>query len=164
MIVTERKISLNSGLIAYVHRPTSHITLSLDADTCSGTGLPQRYERIQRQLWLISYFRQLLTTKVTTAHWTCMSITPTHEWPSSLEMLKEHTILSYTHYSSTKMCVMKNMWATRKIMNALLKGDKQLLYFVSHTIRLLRKTWCCQNVRSSDLPRTRDPLLAVHTP
>jgi hypothetical protein len=39
---------LNSGLIAYIHRPTSHIILSSDAGTCSGTGLPQQYKRTQK--------------------------------------------------------------------------------------------------------------------
>ena len=92
------------------------------------------------QLWLISYFRQLLTTKVTTAHWTCMSSTPTHEWPSSLEMLKEHNILSYTHYSPTKMCVMKIMWATREYHKkcTLLKGS------ISHCKALSPTHFICQ--------------------
>ena len=64
-----------------------------------------KYE--QGQLWLISFFRQLLTTKVTTAQWICGSITPTEEWPRSLSA--EETLNLNTLHSPTKMRV---FWRT----------------------------------------------------
>ena len=59
-----------------------------------------KYE--EGQLWLISFFRQLLTTKVTTAQWFCGSITPTHEWPRSWSA--EETLNLNTH------CILPQRW------------------------------------------------------
>ncbi len=107
----KERTDLSSGLMAYIStHKLPHLILR--RRHLFRYRLTAAIQRTKGQLWLISYFRQLLTTKVTTAHWTCISSTPTHEWPSSLEMLKEHTILNYTQYSPTKMCGMKNMWTT----------------------------------------------------
>ena len=164
-IAVTKNDGLNSGLITYIHRPMSYITLSKDAGTCSGTGLPRLYKRQKEQLWLISYFRQLLTTKVNNAHWTCISSTPTHEWSSSLKVLKKHTILNYTQYSPTKMCGMKNMWINKRKktlyvskVHCLKHEGSHCIYFVSHTIQMLGDTCNSQKIKLCKRAQTADLL------
>ncbi len=81
---------------------TSH-----DTFPCTPTPVPvpayrssTKYE--EGQLWLISFFRQLLTTKVTTAQWFCGSITPTEELPRSWSA--EETLNLNTH------CILPQRW------------------------------------------------------
>jgi hypothetical protein len=52
-------------------------------------------------------------------------------------MLKEHAIFKlYTLFSHKDVCDEEYV-SNKKNKNTLLKGDKQLLYFVSHTIQIL---------------------------
>jgi hypothetical protein len=109
----EKEVALSSGLRSIYIDPRATRQNKLPAGTCSGTGLPQHYKG---QLWLISFFRQLLTTKVTTAQWFCGSITPTEELPRSLSA--EETLNLNTLHSPTKMRVFwRTFWCKKFVKN-----------------------------------------------
>ncbi len=92
LYVCYKKMTLIMGLLTYIHQTHEtyrHIDTSPYPKTPAPipgyrlTGCRTKYTEGQ-----LSFFRQLLMTKVTTAHWTCESITPTQLKPSS--NLKKH--------------------------------------------------------------------------